>query len=176
MRAFQEDPTGLLAKFEETGEIQWASDLAAIPEKYGVSNVYAEMGTSFANSCTANPNFTAALLGTWIKGLGADHVVWGTDSVLYGSPQWQIEAMRRLEIPEAMQKKHSFAPLGGANSAVKNQIFGFNSAGLYGLNLRADYRPLPKDKFAQIKEEYRVAGNLDSLRDNATHGFIARAV
>jgi hypothetical protein len=32
------------------------------------------------------------------------------------------------------------------------------------------------DKFAQIKEEYRVAGNLDELRDNATHGFIARTV
>ncbi|ETX06850.1 MAG: hypothetical protein ETSY2_14600 [Candidatus Entotheonella gemina] len=176
LRAFQEDPAANLAKFEETGEIQWASDLAAIPEKYGVSNVYAEMGTSFANSCTANPLFSAALLGTWIKGMGADHVVWGTDSVLYGSPQWQIEALRRLEIPEDMQKKHGFAPLGGANSAVKNQIFGFTSAGLYKLNLKADYSPLPKDKFAQIKEEYRVAGNLDSLRDNATAGFIARAV
>lgn len=176
LRAFQEDPAGPLAKFEETGEIEWASDLAAIPETYGVSNVYAEMGTSFATSCTANPRFAAALLGTWIKGLGADHVVWGTDSVLYGSPQWQIEAMRRLEIPEDMQKKHGFAPLGGADSAIKNQIFGFTSARLYNLNLRADYSPLPKDQFANIKEEYRVAGSLDSLRDNATHGFIARAV
>jgi hypothetical protein len=150
--------------------------LAAIPEQYGVSNVYAEMGTSFANSCTANPRFDAALLGTWIKGLGVEHVVWGTDSVLYGSPQWQIEALRRLEIPEEMQKKHGFAPLGDATSAVKNQIFGFNSVRLYNLNLKADYRPLPKDKFAQIKEAYRVAGDLDSLRDNATAGFIARAV
>jgi predicted TIM-barrel fold metal-dependent hydrolase len=176
LRAFQEDPAGPLAKFEATGEIEWASDLAAIPEKYGVSNVYAEMGTSFANSCTANPRFAAALLGTWIKGLGVDHVVWGTDSVLYGSPQWQIEALRRLEIPDDMQKKHGFAPLGDANSAVKNQIFGFNSTRLYNLNLKADYRPLPRDKFAQIKEEYRVAGNLDSLRDHATAGFIAREV
>ena len=176
LRAFQEDPAANLARFEETGAIQWASDLAAIPEKYGVSNVYAEMGTSFANSCTANPRFAAALLGTWIKGMGADHVIWGTDSVLYGSPQWQIEALRRLEIPEDMQKKHGFAPLGGATSAVKSQIFGFNSARLYNLNLRADYSPMPEDKFAQIKEEYRLAGNLDSLRDNATAGFIARAV
>lgn len=176
LRAFHEDPAGPLARFEEKGDIEWASDLAAIPEKYGVNNVYAEMGTSFANSCASNPRFAAALLGTWIKGLGIDHVVWGTDSVLYGSPQWQIEAMRRLEIPEDMQKKHGFAPLGGATSAAKNQIFGFNSAGLYGLNLRADYSPLPKDKFAQIKEEYRVAGDLDSLRDNATHGFSARTV
>ncbi len=174
LRAFQESPDGVLATFEQTGEIEWASNLANIPAKYSVSNVYAEMGTSFANSCTANPRFAAALLGTWIKGLGADHVVWGTDSVLYGSPQWQIEALRRLEIPEDMQKKHGFASLGAANGPVKNQIFGYNSARLYNLNLRADYGPLPEDKFAQIKQEYRMAGTLDALRDNATHGFIAK--
>jgi hypothetical protein len=174
LRAFQESPDALLDTFETSGEIQWASDLARIPEQYGVSNVYAEMGTSFANSCTANPQFAAALLGTWIKGLGADHVVWGTDSVLYGSPQWQIEALRRLEIPEEMQKKHGFAPLGSAASAVKSQIFGFNSARLYNINLRADYPPLSRDKFAQIKQDFRTAGILDTLRDNATHGFIAK--
>jgi predicted TIM-barrel fold metal-dependent hydrolase len=174
LRAFQELPDATLAKFEATGEIEWASHLAHIPEQYGVSNVYAEMGTSFANSCTANPRFAAALLGTWIKYMGVDHVVWGTDSLWYGSPQWQIEALRRLEIPEDMQKKHGFAPLGPANSPVKNQIFGYTSARLYGLNLRADYRPLPQDKFAQIKEEYRMAGTLDVLRDNAAFGFIAK--
>jgi hypothetical protein len=174
LRAFLELPDAVLARFEQSGNIEWASDLAAIPEKYGVTNVYAEMGTSFANSCTANPRFAAALLGTWIKGMGVDHVVWGTDSVLYGSPQWQIEALRRLEIPEDMQKKHGFAPLGPANGPVKNQIFGYNSARLYNLNLRADYRPLPADKFAQIKEEYRLAGTLDTLRDNATFGFIPK--
>jgi hypothetical protein len=106
--------------------------------------------------------------------MGVDHVVWGTDSLWYGSPQWQIEALRRLEIPEDMQKKHGFAPLGPANGSAKNQIFGYTSARLYGLNLRADYRPLPEDKFAQIKEEYRMAGTLDVLRDNAAFGFIAK--
>lgn len=55
-----------------------------------------------------------------------------------------VEAFRRLEIPEDMQKKHGFAPLGAADGPVKNQIFGFNSARLYNLNLRADYRPLPR--------------------------------
>jgi uncharacterized protein len=174
LQAFQEPPERLLAEFEKTGEIKWASDLARIPEQYGVTNVYAEMGTSFANSCTANPRFAAALLGTWIKGMGVDHVVWGTDSLWYGSPQWQIEAFRRLEIPEDMQKKYGFAPLGAANGPVKNQIFGYNSARLYNLELRTEYRPLTMDKFAQIKEEYRMAGTLDQLRDNAAYGFIAK--
>jgi predicted TIM-barrel fold metal-dependent hydrolase len=174
LQAFQETPDRALAEFEKTGEIKWATDLARIPEQYGVTNVYAEMGTSFANSCTANPRFAAALIGTWIKGLGVDHVVWGTDSVWYGSPQWQIEAFRRLEIPEDMQKKHGFTPLGPANGPVKNQVFGFNSARLYNLNLRAEYHPLTLDKFAQIKQEYRMAGTLDELRDNTAYGFIAK--
>src|SRR6266478_8044747 len=63
--------------------------------------------------------------------------MWGTDSVWYGSPQWQIEAMRRLEIHEHMQKKYGFAPLGDANSATKQMIFGTNAARLYRLNLKA---------------------------------------
>ncbi len=172
LRAFMDPPEAVLAEFEKTGNIEWASDLAEVPGKAGVSNVYAEMGTSFASAAIANPNFAAALLGTWIKGMGADHVVWGTDSVFHGSPQWQIEALRRMEIPEDMQKKHGFAPLGPANGTVKNQIFGYNSARLYNLNLRADYRPLSLDKFAQLKQEYRMAGNLDSLRDNAAYGYI----
>ena len=31
-------------------------------------------------------------MGTLIKGLGADHVCWGTDALWTGAPQWQIEA------------------------------------------------------------------------------------
>jgi predicted TIM-barrel fold metal-dependent hydrolase len=173
LRPFQEDPAAVLAEFEKSGEIKWASDLAMVPEQAGVSNVYAELGTSFAMS-TANPRFAAALLGTYIKHMGVDHVVWGTDSVLYGSPQWQIEALRRLEIPEDMQKKYGFAPLGPADGPVKNQIFGYNSARLYNLNLHADRGPLTQDKFAQIKQEYRMAGTLDALRDNAAYGFIPK--
>ena len=114
------------------------------------------------------------MLGTWIKGLGASNVIWGSDSVFHGSPQWQIEALRRLEIPDDMQKKYGFAPLGPANGRVKNQIFGLNSASMYNINLRASYPRFTEDKFAQIKEEYRTAGTLDSLRDNAAHGWIAK--
>jgi hypothetical protein len=42
------------------------------------------------------------------------------------------------------------------------------------VNLRADYPRLTVDKFAQLKEEYRLAGNLNDLRDNHAHGFIAK--
>jgi hypothetical protein len=172
LRPFLEMPDAALAEFEKTGNIEWASDLARVPEEHGLSNVYAELGTSFANSATANPRFAAALLGTYIKHMGADHVVWGTDSLWYGSPQWQIEAMRRLEIPRDMQRKHGFAPLGGATSAVKNAIFGFNSARLYDLNLdpsSADYSPMRPEQFAEISRAYNQAGGLIA---NETCGYI----
>src|SRR5919109_4663359 len=157
LQAFQEPPDRVLAEFEKTGEIKWASDLARLPEQYGVTNVYAEMGTSFANSCTANPRFAAALLGTWIKGMGVDHVVWGTDSLWYGSPQWQIEALRRLEIPEDMQKKFGFAPLGPADGPIKRAILGENVARLYGYRRQAELS-VPTDRLAALKAEYAASG------------------
>src|SRR5205823_948239 len=87
LRAFLEPPDVALAEFDQTGRIKWATDLAEIPSKFGVSNVYGEVGTSFATCAVANPRMAAALMGTLVRGLGADHVLWGRDSVWYGSPQ-----------------------------------------------------------------------------------------
>lgn len=171
LQPFMESPERALQEFEKTGEIKWSSNLAHIPEEYGVSNVYAELGTTFANSATANPRFAAALLGTFVKGMGADHVVWGTDSVWYGSPQWQIEALRRLEIPEDMQKKHGFKPLGPAEGFVKSTIFGYNSARLFNMNLRTEIDSLSRDRMTKIKRDYAA---VEGVRDNATYGFVAQ--
>jgi Amidohydrolase len=161
------------AEFESTGRIQWATDLAEIPQKFGVTNVHAELGTSFANSAVAHPKFCAALVGTLIKGMGVDHVLWGTDSVWYGSPQWQIEALRRLEIPYYMQKKYGFAPLGGADSAIKQLIFGGNAARMYRINLKAaDNIRMPtfsEDRLAALKSEYELAANEPS---NLRYGYV----
>src|SRR5213594_163936 len=57
LRSFLETPDAALAEFEQTGRIKWATDLAEIPAKYGVQNVYGEIGTAFANSAVANPRF-----------------------------------------------------------------------------------------------------------------------
>jgi predicted TIM-barrel fold metal-dependent hydrolase len=172
LQMFQEDPQGDLDEFERTGYIRWVSDLAAIPEKHGVKNVYADTGTSFAVSCTTNPRFCAAFMGTLIKGLGYDHILWGTDSVWYGSPQWQIEAFRRLEIPEDMQKKHGFAPLGPAEGPVKGAILGYNGARVYALDLRAAADQLPYDGIAQRKAAYLEQGE---GRSNTAYGYVVPA-
>jgi len=171
LRAFVENPVDDLAEFERTGYVRWTSDLAAIPEKFGVKNVYAELGTCLAVSVVTNPRFCAAFMGTLIKGLGYDHVLWGTDSVFYGSPQWQIEAFRRLEIPDDMQKKYGFAPLGAADGPVKTAILGFNGARHYHLDLRAALNDMPFDGMAKQKAAYLENGSSPS---NAAYGYVVK--
>ena len=165
-------PQDHLDKFNATGRIDWVTDLAEIPEKFGVNNVYAELGSCFANCVIAHPQHAAGLLGTVIKGMGAERVVWGTDSVWYGSPQWQIEALRRMEIPDGMQKKFGFSALGGDNSEVKQKIFGLNMARIHGLDVNdlakhgVNYKA---DKLQKAKEAYEKDG---AERSNAFYGFI----
>jgi uncharacterized protein len=171
LQPFQENTNDVLAEFERTGEIKWITDLAAIPAKYGVSNVYSDIGTSFAVSATSNPRFCAAMMGALIKGLGHDHIFWGTDSVWYGSPQWQIEAFRRLEIPEDMQKKHGFAPLGAADGPVKGAILGYNGARHYHLDLHAAENELPMDGISKMKAAYLDNGG---GRSNAAYGYVVK--
>jgi hypothetical protein len=91
--------------------------------------------------------------------------------VWYGSPQWQIEALRRLEIPEDMQKKHGFRPLGEADGFVKSTIFGHNSARLVGMTLRTELDTLSRDRMAKLKRDYAA---VEGVRDNATYGFVAK--
>jgi predicted TIM-barrel fold metal-dependent hydrolase len=157
------------AQFEKTGRIEWVTDLAEIPSKYGVSNVYADVGQLFAQTTIAEPRVSAAMMGMLVRGLGADHVVWGTDAIWTGSPQWQIEALRRLEIPEDMQKQHGFKPLGAADGPLKSLIFGENNARLYKYERRA---ALATDRMAALRAEYEAAGG---ERSNLRYGYVAPA-
>jgi predicted TIM-barrel fold metal-dependent hydrolase len=162
-------PEEALAQFEKTGRIEWVTDLAEIPAKYGVQNVYGDLGQVFATTTVSQPKLCAAIMGTLLKGLGAQHVVWGSDAVWTGAPQWQIESLRRLEIPDDMQQKFGFAPMGSATGAVKSAIFGENSARLYGLEPRAF--AAEGDRLAQIKREYSSKGG---MRSNLRYGYVAR--
>jgi predicted TIM-barrel fold metal-dependent hydrolase len=163
------DPKEALAEFERTGRISWTSDLADIPAQYGVNNVYGDVGQLFATTLVAEPNVCAALMGILVKGLGTDHVCWGTDALWTGSPQWQIEGLRRLEIPEAMQRKHGFGPLGPATGPVKNAIFGGNNAQLYNVNPKKAMLDFKGDRITQMKAEYEKEG---PARSNMRYGYV----
>jgi hypothetical protein len=163
------DPKMALAEFERTGRIAWTSDLADIPAQYGVNNVYGDVGQLFATTLVAEPNVCAALMGTLIKGLGVDRVCWGTDALWTGGPQWQIEGLRRLEIPEVMQKKYGFAPLGDARGPVKTAIFADNNARLYNIEPKKAMLELRGDRFAMMKAEYDKGGAEPS---NTRYGYV----
>jgi hypothetical protein len=110
------------------------------------------------------------MMGILIKGLGADHVNWGTDAIWTGAPQWQIEALRRLEIPEDMQKQHGFKPLGPADGPVKNAIFGGNNARLYNFKPQQQ-AAVEKDQIASWKELYEKHG---AGRSNLAYGYVLK--
>jgi len=168
-----DDPSREMAEFMKSGYIPWSTDLARIPEKYGVNNVYGEIGSTFASSAVTNPRFCAAFLGQLVNIMGPERVVWGSDSVWYGSPQWQIEAMRRMEVPRDILRKHKWKyPLGGPNSEIKQKIFGLNSAHLYNLDLKmSQEKPFRHDQIAKIKADYLAMGG---ERSNATYGYVAK--
>ena len=155
-------------QLNRTGRMEWVNDLAEIPAQFGVKNVYGDLGQIFAQSTMADPRVCAFMMGTLVKGLGADHVVWGSDAVWTGSPQWQIEALRRLEIPDDMQKKFGFKPLGAADGPVKRAILGENNARLYNFT-PGQRSALENDRFAQLKEDYQKNG---ADRSNLTYGYI----
>jgi uncharacterized protein len=156
------------ATVEKTGRNEWVSDLAEIPAKYSVTNVYGDLGQVFALSTVAQPKLAAFIVGTLVKGLGADHVVWGTDALWTGSPQWQIEGLRRLEIPEEMQTKFGLQPLGAADGPVKTAIFSGNSVRLYNYKSPAKWARM--DRFAALKEDYIKSG---AHRTNVRYGYVA---
>jgi predicted TIM-barrel fold metal-dependent hydrolase len=164
------NPAEAMAEFDRTGRSSWVSDLAEIPEKYGVNNVYGDLGQVVAWTTVAEPRLFAALMGTLVKGLGSDHILWGTDAVWTGAPQWQIEGLRRLEIPADMQKKHGFAPLGPAAGPVKTAIFSGNAIRLYHLDEKAELLMTNKE-FAELKADYQMNG---PGRSNLRYGYVAR--
>jgi len=156
--------------FEANGRIDWVTDLAEIPARYGVSSVWADVGTSFGSAAITHPRLAAGMMATLVKGLGEDRVVWGTDAVWYGSPQWQIEALRRIEVPDDLRRKFDWPALGAAEGALKTAILGGNSASLYAL-AKDERRPVEHrdDRLASHREAFKAS---QEGRSNAFYGFI----
>jgi uncharacterized protein len=93
------------------------------------ANVYAELGSTWWQ-IMHDPDAAAHLLGKLLVRVGEDNVLWGTDSIWYGSPQSQIEAFRAFQITEAFQETYGYPEL---NDDRKAKILGLNAARLYGV-------------------------------------------
>jgi predicted TIM-barrel fold metal-dependent hydrolase len=144
------------------GEVPWTTEFCQMKKKEpGLRNIFMELGSTFGQLVTTSPATCAHLLGQIIEAFGADHVLWGTDSIWYGSPQWQIEAFRRFEIPPALVERHGYAPL---TRPVKEQIFGLNAARVFGVDVSARRNDLPKDYLSRMKMAYLEDGAAPSHR------------
>src|SRR5712691_5574825 len=146
----------------QAADVPWTTEFCQMKQQApGLTNIYMELGSTFGQLVTTNPTACAHLLGQVIGAFGADHVLWGTDSIWYGTPQWQIDAFRRFEMPEALVEKHGYAPL---TRAVKEQIFGLNAARVFDVDVNATRHELPKDYLSRIKMAYLEDGPAPSHR------------
>ena len=93
-------------------------------------NVYAELGSTWWH-LLRRPNEAAHVIGKLLAAFGEENILWGTDSIFYGSPQGQIEAFRAFQIPEEMQTGFGYPPL---TRSAKAKILGWNAARLYGID------------------------------------------
>ena len=94
------------------------------------SNVYAELGSTW-RFLMRDPEQAAHALGKLVKYVGPDNVLWGTDSIWYGSPQDQIQALRTFQIFSALRAQHGYSEI---TRELRAKIFGLSAAKVYGLS------------------------------------------
>lgn len=139
---------------EGVPDISWTTEYALLCRD--LKNTYAELGTTWASSIVTFPTVAAHIMGQLLKFMGPDRIVFGSDSVWYGSPQWQIEAMWRFQIPEEMRRRYGYPEF---TAEHKRKILGLNSARLYGIdvprNFSAHFKPVPADYAARMPDSLK---------------------
>jgi uncharacterized protein len=139
-------------------DISWTTEYAQLVATF--PNVYAEIGTTWASTIVTFPTVAAHIMGQLMKYLGSDRILFGSDSVWYGAPQWQIEALWRFQVPEELRERYGYPAL---TEADKRRILGLNSARLYGVTPVDDgeerqrtYRPVPEDYESRIPRDLKT--------------------
>jgi predicted TIM-barrel fold metal-dependent hydrolase len=134
---YQPDPSMTEQAYSPDRPEQFGVDrLIASLEEAGVGktrNVYAELGSTWF-MVMRSPIEAAHVLGKLLKTVGEDRIVWGTDSIWYGPPQFMIDAFRAFQIPPRMQSEFGYPAL---TSEMKRKILSGNAAPLYGIDLEA---------------------------------------
>ncbi len=114
------------------------------------SNVYAELGSTW-RGLMRDPDSAAHGLGKLITHLGEDNILWGTDSIWYGSPQDQILAFRSFQISEALQEQYGYQPI---TDSVRAKIFGLNATRPYNISPEEVLKRSGSDAIASAQADY----------------------
>jgi predicted TIM-barrel fold metal-dependent hydrolase len=126
------------------------------------SNVYAELGSTW-RFLMRDPDSAAHALGKLFRAVGESNVLWGTDSIWYGSPQDQIQAFRTFQIAPALRERHGYPEM---TRELRAKVFGLNALAIYPVAKDVLDRHLARDKVARDREAYRERPDPSYL----THG------
>ena len=114
-------------------------------------NLYAELGSTW-RYFMSRPDEAVHVLGKLLATFGEERIIWGTDSIWYGSPQDQIQSFRAFQISPEYLERFGYPPL---DAGAKRKIFGLNAARVYGFDVAA----IRNDKLGEARAEYRTAPN-----------------
>src|SRR5438132_10125726 len=134
-------------KSDDPREIPWISDIFRILRRNPqIKNIYFELGSTFHQTSMRDPVMCLHMLGQMLQTAGPERILWGTDSIWGGSPQGQIDRLRRLKMKPELTEKYNYPDL---TDDIKNQIFGLNAAKLFGIDPKAKRQAIKKDKLTR---------------------------
>ncbi|MEJ2514065.1 MAG: amidohydrolase family protein [Gammaproteobacteria bacterium] len=116
------------------------------------ANVYPELGSTWRFLALRDPDSAAHALGKLLKYVGEDNVLWGTDSIWYGSPQDQIQAFRAFQIAPELREAHGYPEL---TPALKAKVFGLNATVPYGISADEVLMRAGTDRIATERMAYQ---------------------
>ena len=115
------------------------------------SNVYAELGSTW-RLCMRDPDTAAHTLGKLVKYCGASNVLWGTDSIWYGSPQDQIQAFRSFQIAPELRERYGYPEI---TPVLRAKVFGLNAIRPYGIELDEVLKRASRDRMSHRRLAYQ---------------------
>jgi uncharacterized protein len=119
------------------------------------SNVYAELGSTW-RFLMREPDDAAHAMGKLLKYVGPDNVLWGTDSIWYGSPQDQIEAFRTFQIAEPLREAHDYPEI---TPEIRAKVFGLNATVPYRISPEEVKLRARSDRISTDRAAYRQESN-----------------
>ena len=140
--------------YQETGEVDGIDTLVQSMIDNEVapnSNVYAELGSTW-RFLMRDPDQAAHGLGKLLRYVGEDNVLWGTDSIWYGSPQDQIHAFRSFQISDALQEAHGYPRI---TPELRAKVFGLNATRPYRIDAGEVLRRAGADAVERRRQAYR---------------------
>lgn len=112
------------------------------------SNLYVDLGGLFVILMQA-PHELGHTMGKLLKYLGSDHIIWGSDAPITGSPQPFIDFFLKYRIPDELVEKYGYPQI---TDEDKRKIIGGNIARLFNIDVEAKMKKIASDIVSRSRE------------------------